>query len=247
MYTYQIGNQTIDYKIKVVPNKTDITVQICDNEGVTVIIPRGLNEHNVRSVISRKATWILKQLNGGNQPTEAKKPAAKKAEKAKAENKTPAAPKAKTASFENDDKFSYLGRQYRLNIVRDNVEQPEMTFRAKFIATVPSSWSEQETNEGIQNLLTEWYQGRANEKFSEALKAVKKQAADAPDSVAWKELQDTYATMENGELVLNWRLLLAPLTTIEYVIASQFTDADSLFEDAAERKQWLEENSLQAF
>ncbi|MCG3057032.1 hypothetical protein KZ287_33235, partial [Escherichia coli] len=67
-----------------------------------------------------------------------------------------------------------------------------MTFRAKFIATVPSSWSEQETNEGIQNLLTEWYQGRANEKFSEALKTVKKQAADAPDSVAWKELQDTY-------------------------------------------------------
>ena len=50
-----------------------------------------------------------------------------------------------------------------------------MTFRAKFIATVPESWNEQQTNEGIGQLLTEWYQGRAGEKFQEALKSVKKQ------------------------------------------------------------------------
>ncbi len=40
-----------------------------------------------------------------------------------------------------------------------------MTFRAKFVATVPQSWNEQQTNEGIGQLLTEWYQGRAGEKF----------------------------------------------------------------------------------
>lgn len=81
MYTYQTGNQTIDYKIEVVPNRTDITVQICDKEGVKVIIPRGLNENNVRSIIARKATWILKQLNG-SQPAE-EKPAAPKKEAVK--------------------------------------------------------------------------------------------------------------------------------------------------------------------
>ncbi|TYR79765.1 M48 family metallopeptidase [Priestia megaterium] len=241
MYTYQIGKQTIDYKIKVVPNKTDITVQICDSEGVTVIIPRGLNENNVRSVIARKATWILQQLNEGKKSEETPKAAPKK-EAVKKEDA-----KSTTASFENDDKFSYLGRQYRLNIVRDDVQKAEMTFRAKFIATVPQTWTEEQTNESIQHLLTEWYQGRADEKFNEARKSVKKVAADAPETVKWTELQDEYATTENGVISLNWRLLMAPLATIEYVIASHFTNADALFEDAADRKQWLNDNSLRAF
>ncbi|MGG4383325.1 YgjP-like metallopeptidase domain-containing protein [Priestia megaterium] len=250
MYTYQTGNQTIDYKIEVVPNRTDITVQICDKEGVKVIIPRGLNENNVRSIIARKATWILKQLNG-SQPAEEKPAAPKKAavkkETAKKEAPKAAASAAKTGSFEEGDKFPYLGRQYRLNIVRGDVAKAEMTFRAKFIATVPESWNEQQTNEGIGQLLTEWYQGRAGEKFQEALKSVKKAADNVPESVKWGELGEEYATTQDNTIVLNWRLLTAPLATIEYVIASQFTNADELFEDAAERKQWLSDNTLNAF
>lgn len=79
------------------------------------------------------------------------------------------------------------------------------------------------------------------------MKSVKKAADNAPESVKWDELGEEYATTQDNTIVLNWRLLTAPLATIEYVIASQFTNADELFEDAAERKQWLSDNSLNAF
>ncbi|WP_110111598.1 YgjP-like metallopeptidase domain-containing protein [Bacillus sp. CGMCC 1.16541] len=250
MYTYQVGNQTIDYKVEVVPNKTDITVQVCDKEGVTVVIPRGLNPNNVRFVLAHKANWILTQLHGtndvpSNEDEDKKQVVAN--ETANEENRAETPAPTNAPSFENDDKFSYLGRLYRLNIVRDDVERADMTFRAKFIVTLPNGLSKEEANNQIQALLTDWYQGRAKDKFNEALKEVRKHVENAPSTIEWAELQNTPSKEENGEIVLNWRLLMAPLTTIEYVIASHVTDADALYEDATERKQWLQDNTLTAF
>ncbi|MBM7702246.1 M48 family metallopeptidase [Metabacillus iocasae] len=241
MYTYHVGNQTIDYKVEVVPNKTNISVQVCENEGVTVVVPRGLNLNNVRFVLARQANWILTQLNG-----EEMAPSTEQQSEAVAEKTN--TPKASEApSFAQDDKFSYLGRLYRLNIVREDIGQAEMTFRAKFIATLPNSLSEAEANSEIQSLLTDWYQGRAKDKFQEALKEVRKLVSNAPKEVQWEDLQQTPSKVMDGEVVLNWRLLMAPLATIEYVIASHITDADALYEDAAERKQWLQEHTLTSF
>ncbi|MEK1831962.1 hypothetical protein AAAC51_32910 [Priestia megaterium] len=84
-------------------------------------------------------------------------------------------------------------------------------------------------------------------KNSRSFEICKKAADNAPESIKWDELGEEYATTQDNTIVLNWRLLTAPLATIEYVIASQFTNADELFEDAAERKQWLNDNTLNAF
>lgn len=238
MYTYQIGDQTIDYTVEVVPNRTDISVQVSDKNQIKVIVPKGLNRNNVLSVLSRKSSWILTQLSGAAKVAEKKESAPVK--------RQAAAPAAKTATFENDEKFFYLGRQYRLNIVQDDVKEPSMTFRSKFIATVPSNWNTQQTNEGIQAMLTDWYTNRASEKFAEALKAVSEHV-QAPSNVEWADITDL-TKKEGDTLHVNWRVLMAPMATIEYVVASALTNnVDGLYDDAAERKQWLTDNNINVF
>jgi predicted metal-dependent hydrolase len=245
MFSYQAGNITIDYTVEAVPNVQEITVNVCPNNGVKLVVPRSLNQSNLHFIIAKKAKWILEQL--GKTPVEAKEePAEPKKEEARNETQAAFVP-----SFQDGDKIPYLGRQYRLNIVKEDKAEAELTFRAKFLATVPASWNEQQINKGLQALLTDWYINRAGDKFQECLKSLAKQMHEVPSQIEWEDLQnETSSVKADGTIVLNWRLLTAPMSTIELVLAREIAkskDAAELFEDAAERQQWLEENTLVVF
>ncbi|MFC3883381.1 M48 family metallopeptidase [Bacillus songklensis] len=245
MFSYQAGNITIDYTVEAVPNIQEITVNVCPNGGVKLVVPRGLNQSNLHFIIAKKAKWILEQL--GETPTEAKEETAER-QNEEIHNVTQA---AFVPSFQDGDKIPYLGRQYRLNIVKEDKTEAELTFRAKFLATVPASWNEQQTNEGLQALLTDWYITRAEDKFQECLKSLAKQMDGVPGQIEWEDLQNEASRVKaDGTIVLNWRLLTAPMSTIELVLAREIakqTGAAELFEDAAERQQWLEDNTLVVF
>jgi len=246
MFSYVSGNISIDYTVEARPNIQEITVHVCPKNGVTLVGPTSLNESNRHFVLAQKTEWILEQL-GEAKPE-------KKTEKASAETKQAAVPQmndetAVAPSFQDGDKIPYLGRQYRLNIVKEDREDAVLTFRAKFIASIPESWNEAQTSEGVQALLTDWYMTRAGDKFQECLKTLAKQI-DVSAQIEWDDLQNEASRVKaDGTIVLNWRLLSAPMTTIEFVLAREITgsNASDLFEDAAERQQWLEENELVVF
>ncbi|MDQ0243787.1 putative metal-dependent hydrolase [Bacillus fengqiuensis] len=245
MFSYVSGNISIDYTVEARPNIQEITVHVCPKNGVKLVGPRSLNESNHHFVLAQKTEWILEQL-GEAKPE-------KKTEEASAEMKQ-AVPQTKekttvVPSFQDGDKIPYLGRQYRLNIVKENRKDAVLTFRAKFIASIPESWDDMQTSEGVQALLTDWYTTRAGDKFQECLKTLAKQI-DVPAQIEWDDLQNEPSRVKaDGTIVLNWRLLSAPMTTIEFVLAREIASnsAADLFEDAAERQQWLEENELVVF
>jgi predicted metal-dependent hydrolase len=245
MFSYQSGNISIDYTVEAVPNIQEITINVCPNNGVKLVVPRSLNQSNLHFIIAKKAKWILEQL--GKTPVEAKE---ERAERKKAEVHS-AAQAAFVPSFQDGDKIPYLGRQYRLNIVKEDTTEAELTFRAKFVATVPASWDEQQINEGLQTLLTDWYINRAGDKFQECLKSLTKQMDGVPSQIEWEDLQNEASSVKaDGTIVLNWRLLTAPMSTIELVLAREIakqTGTGEPFEDAAERQQWLEDNTLVVF
>lgn len=246
MFSYVSGNISIDYTVEARPNIQEITVHVCPKNGVKLVGPRSLNESNHHFVLAQKTEWILEQL-GEAKPEQ-------KAEKAPAETKQ-AMPQTKekaavVPSFQDGDKIPYLGRQYRLNIVKEDREDADLTFRAKFIASLPESWNDMQTNEGVQALLTDWYMTRAGDKFQECLKTLSKQMNDVPAQIESDDLQNEPSHVKaDGAIVLNWRLLSAPMATIEFVLerAIAGNNAANLFEDAAERQQWLEENELVVF
>lgn len=246
MFSYVSGNISIDYTLEKHPNIQEITVHVCSKNGVKLVGPRSLNESNCHFVLAQKTEWILEQL-GEAKPVEQTEKASEETKQAvpQAKEETAVAP-----SFQDGDKIPYLGRQYRLNIVKEDRKDAVLTFRAKFIASLPESWNDKQVSEGVQALLTDWYMTRAGDKFQECLKTLAKQMDNVPDQIEWDDLQnDTSSVKADGTIVLNWRLLTAPITTIEFVLARAIagSHAADLFEDAGEREQWLKENGLVVF
>jgi predicted metal-dependent hydrolase len=249
MFSYVSGNIAIDYTFEARPNIQEITVHVCPNNGVKLVVPKSLNESNRQFIISKKAEWILEKLGSPKQMEK------KKEQPAKASEKPASAPQEKLSSpsFADGDKIPYLGRSYRLNIVKEKREDASLTFRAKFIASLPESWSDSQINEGIRMLLTDWFANRADSKFQECLKTLTKQTGDLSINMKSADLkQQTHRVQEDGTIVLNWRLLAAPLTVIEFVLGREMSkqtnqDGDQWFEDVSERQQWLEENELTVF
>lgn len=246
MFSYVSGNFAINYTVETRPNIQEITVHVCPNEGVKLVVPKSFTQSNHHFILSKKAKWILEQL-GETKPVEKTEEASVQAtqEVPQTKQETAAVP-----SFQDGDKIPYLGRQYRLNIVKEDRKDASLAFRAKFIASLPETWNDMQTNEGVQALLTDWYMTRAGDKFQECLKTLAKQMNDVPAQIEWDDLRNEASHVKaDGTIVLNWRLLTAPMTTIEFVLASEIAgeNAADLFEDAAERQQWLEENELVAF
>ena len=115
----------------------------------------------------------------------------------------------------------YLGRQYRLKVVRSGRPGVEMT---RGFITVRTS--EPEQPEVTQRLVEGWYRKQARAKFAERLEV---SLARFPDSEAFRpaglivrKMDKRWGSMSpSGRLLLNRRLIEAPVDTIDYVIAHE--------------------------
>lgn len=115
----------------------------------------------------------------------------------------------------------YLGRQYRLKVVRNGRPGVEMT---RGFITVRTR--QPEKPEVTRRLVEGWYHRQARAKFVERLEA---SLVRFPDPEAFRPKGLIVRRMENGggslspsgRLLLNRRLIEAPVDTIDYVIVHE--------------------------
>src|SRR5699024_3461131 len=93
-------------------------------------------DKNIHDILSSKARWIYDKI------------------KELGEVKNNVAPK----EFVSGEKLPYLGRQYRLKVHREAVDQSSFGFKqGRFIATVPSNWGQEKVQDTLEESLIEWY------------------------------------------------------------------------------------------
>lgn len=115
----------------------------------------------------------------------------------------------------------YLGRPYRLKVVRDGRPGVQMVRGFIIVRT-----REPNRPEVTKRLVEAWYRKRARAKFAERLEA---SLARFPDPDAFRPTALIVRRMEKrwgslspaGRLLLNPRLIEAPVDTIDYVIAHE--------------------------
>lgn len=115
----------------------------------------------------------------------------------------------------------YLGRQYRLSIVRHIQEGVKLVRGYLFIQS-----HKPECRATVQRLLEEWYRGRAQIKFSQRLNECLGRFPDRelvePSILKTRKLKYRWGSMSaNNILTLNARLIQAPLDGIDYVITHE--------------------------
>ena len=147
-----------------------------------------------------------------------------------------------TKEFISGEGFTYLGKTYRLKIHGTRVVLKDGTLFA------PS--------ENIEESVLSWYKEKALQKFRERTKKWTPLFPTEPSSLLIGDQKTRWGSCDKeGTLRINWRVILAPLRVVDYVIAHELTHLkyhghgkefwtllESVMPDYVERKDWLRVN-----
>lgn len=180
---------SLDYK-----ERKSLTIKVHPDSRVEVIAPKSAEEKVVLNKVREKAPWILKQIAQFN-------------------SYRPATP---TRRFVNGETHLYMGRQYRLKVIKKTINSIK----------VYNGWIHMQalriaaTSLVVQ--LYKWYTDRARIIFNEILAKVmprfKRYGVLAPDIIIRKMSKRWGSCTSSGKIILNTELIRASRPCIEYVI-----------------------------
>jgi predicted metal-dependent hydrolase len=187
------GSKSIEYKLSFVDRKS-LGIKVLPNGDVEVIAPLDASIIDINKKVKSKANWILKQQDFFN-------------------GYKPNTPERK---FINGETHLYLGRQYKLQIIRDNFNE------VKIYRGTMSVKTKDDNPIYLKKILGEWYRQKANQYFVEVLKAAldlfKKYEIPSP-VLDIRQMQKRWGSCTKyGKIILNTELIKAPKGSIEYVI-----------------------------
>lgn len=177
-------------------NRKTVALQITDDATLIIRAPYNISDETIMHVISKHKNWIIKK----KMEVEARNP------------------KFTPKEFVNGEGFLYLGRSYKLTIV-DNQDVPLKFDRGFYLLrdALPKA----------REVFIEWYKEKAYEKISER---VEKYAKDG--GFKYKKINITNADKRwgscspNGILNFSWRLVMAPLSVIDYVVIHELVHTE---------------------
>lgn len=185
------GSERIDFTLQYVERKT-LGISVHPDRSVDVYAPMDANGDTIKSIIRKRAPWILKQQDHFL-------------------SFEPRTPQRKYISGET---HLYLGRQYQLKVVKNLEEQVKYTGR--FIEVHANN------KEHVEALLYGWYVKKANlwfKKLSTPLIKHFEKYNVRPKKIEIRKMKYRWGSCSStGRILLNPELMQAPKPCIEYVI-----------------------------
>ena len=239
MYSIQFGQDTIPYTIKWSERRKTVSISV-DANGVYVTAPTKTTTEKIKEIVYQKATWIRAQLFHFNEMVD----------------------ESHHRSFLSGEKLPYLGRNYRLKVYREAVEDVNFSFKqGKFIAVVPSTIFDEQLREMLYPQFKKWVMTRAKRVAAERVKRYQLTSNLNPNEIKIKDQQLRWGSCTaSGNLILNWKVFLAPMPVVDYVIAHEMAhlkvmDHSQKFWETLEmlnpayreKKEWLRLNGRKLY
>lgn len=194
--SFSYGSEVIHYRVEWVRTRRTLGIEVYPDQSVVVRAPIGSPEHLVTARVRRRAGWICRQITYFKRFN----------------------PRTPTRQYLSGETHLYLGRQYRLKVLRGN--QPSVKISRGLLtvtlAEVPSS-------ERVEQLLRDWYRERAKEKFLEVVEQLLTRFRGyAPPRLIVRTMRSRWGSMAlTGTMTLNQKLIQTPRACIEYVVAHE--------------------------
>ena len=188
---------TFDVPIQIVHTnrKKTVSFQVIGNS-VKVSAPRHLTDKELENLILRRMSWIKKKLHSPKAP-----------------------PKPK--NYTNGEVFTYLGTDYRLNLVSGEAESIRLNNQCLEV-TVPESVSDMEAPLFIKQSITRWYIQTAFEVLTEKTQYFARLTGVVPNSIKIKEHKARWGSCSyKNDISYNWRLIIAPQPVVDYVVVHE--------------------------
>ena len=181
------------YTIKRSDKRRKLTISVERDRRVVVHAPESMSDEKIRQVVESKRRWIYEKMGHPQKYQE-----------------LPHAPGKELVSGES---ALYLGRQYRMEVVKTGL--PDVQFAQRFL--IPAAQKEKR-----EEALREWYTRKAKEKI---MPRVKRHAGEiGVDAAEIKIVDSLYrwgSCTVKDNVNFNWRLIKAPMFVVDYVIVHE--------------------------
>jgi predicted metal-dependent hydrolase len=234
----QFGKKRINFEIKRGNREKSVGIHVHPAAKVTVLAPRHLDEEKIRMILQKKARWIIEKQqlirnHGDSNPVK---------------------------EFVSGESFPYLGKNYRLKVVRSSAgrEGKCKLVNGRLLVETNGKSGSESGKTVVRKAIIEWYFEHAENKVKERLDRFALQIGKRPASVEIKnQVRRWGSCSRNGMVRLNWKIIMAPVSVIDYVIvhelchlvypqhSSQFWQKiQSIIPDYKRRREWLKGNGL---
>ena len=178
------------YTIQRSTKRRKLTISVERDRSVVVHAPEKTSDEKIRQVVESKRQWIYEKIGHPQKYQNLPHPPGKE--------------------LVSGESALYLGRQYRIEVVRTGLAK--VRFVQRFL--IPTTEGETRVE-----ALREWYIGKAREKI---VPRVKYHVRALGVSVAGVKIADNRfrwgSCTLNNNVNFNWRLIKAPMFVIDYVI-----------------------------
>jgi predicted metal-dependent hydrolase len=194
------GNTCISFSITY-RNRRTLSVEVHPDTSVHIVAPLEASVLNIKKKVVSKASWIVKQQHYFK----------------------PYLPLASEKEYVSGESYYYLGRQYRLKVIQAVSDTAKL--KGKYLWVYVSDRTKISL---IQKQIKEWYKQHAQIKFEERLPVVfqsfKRQGISMPQ-LSFKRMAKRWGSYLPGKMILNIKLVEAPIYCIDYVIAHELCHA----------------------
>lgn len=226
----QYGEQRIEYRVVRRQRKT-LEIAVNPDASVVITAPMDASIEAIEQKLRKRAAWVTRQQRFFTQFL----------------------PRTPERSFIAGETHLYLGRQYRLKVV-PNVRESVKLIRGYIVVETLRPNRTDITRELVEG----WYRNRAHVKFAEqveqSLQRFPEPEAFRPKGMIIRQMKQRWGSMSPAHrLLLNRRLVEAPVDAIDYVITHElchiaephhgtafFDLLDRVMPDWERRKQRLE-------
>lgn len=195
------GGENISFRLERTARRKTIAISV-GFDGVRVLAPVDMIDQDVTAYVRKKAHWVIKKLADYRELASETQP----------------------KEFVSGESFHYLGRPYRLRVVEDpNAVVTRVSARGQtLVAPVLPHQHYLIRRASIRSGLRQWYVEKAKRRFPERLSAVSSTLGiDTPRMLVVEQSKRWGSCDKNGKIRLNWRLVMAPASLIDYVIAHE--------------------------
>lgn len=181
---------TFEYQIKYSNRKT-LNISVERDRSIIVRAPHHLTPEKIEEIVQSKRQWIKEKLNHAQ--------------------KYPLVLESK--EFVSGETLMYLGRNYQLLIIDEEIEGIEFDQRFKI-----SKSNQSKANE----LFKKWYLKQALKKIEPLAKKYAKSLGVEYNEFKTSEMKYRWGSCTPANnIIFNWRIIKAPMYVLEYLVAHE--------------------------
>ncbi|NIJ45147.1 hypothetical protein FHR24_001586 [Wenyingzhuangia heitensis] len=181
----------IDITIHKSARKT-VSIFVERDGSVSARVPEKLEEEEIEEILKAKEYQIFKNLAEWTQLNQ----------------------NAVEREYVNGQSFLYLGRNYRLRFVEDNIEGLQF-IKNKFLIN-------KEEKHRAKELFVKFYKNKLLTKIHPIIDQYKMQLGVEPKQIKIMELQNRWASCtSNGNVNFHWKCAMAPIDVLQYIVVHE--------------------------